>query len=366
MNKKLGVFAVLAIFIIGIVPVAFADDSAATTGRGGTDAVAVASGTNVSAGVAGVQVTARPTLRQDIAGDLRAVKEKVLQLRVTKEEVRADIATSRAQLNEARLGLLKDKDQLAAVCTGNVTSDCQDMRSKVKLEAEQTLMTSADHIIAVLNEIKTRAQASDTLSADVKATIATNVDADIAKIQAARDKVAALDDNSSAADVKAAAAAVGDAWKDIRATIQVHIGQLAYGELKAVTDAVTRMSDRLQETITTLKDKGADVSAVEALKTQFDAKIADAKTHLDNAEAAYAAITPDNAVEKGKVVNDEMHAARDSLQQAHDILKDIALKLRTSLKEQRQAAITEKHENKTVAIHSTESVTTAPAPANAS
>jgi chromosome segregation ATPase len=224
--------------------------------------------------------------------------------------------------------MLATRDKVIG-CKGTNSTDCDQARTDAKLQSQETLLTAADDILSVLNALKEKIQSSTTLTDDEKSAAVADLDKKIDEIQAARDKVAALTDQSDNKAIVDAAKVIRQAWRDVRPTLHETASMLAYGELKAVTDAVERMSGRIDDQIARFKDKGVDVTTVTSLKASFDGAVADAITHLDKAKQAYLGITADNVDANLKTVRDEMKAARDSLQAAHDTLKNIVQELRT-------------------------------------
>ena len=65
-------------------------------------------------------------------------------------------------------------------------------------------------------------------------------------------------------------------------------------EINTTADLLATLSAKLQTRITAAQTAGKDVSALTALLTDMNAKIADAKTQADAAVALVAMLTPDN------------------------------------------------------------------------
>jgi chromosome segregation ATPase len=321
----------IAMFIVSI-PAAFAEDN-------GTD-INVNVGDTVKVNVGTGQVL--KGARAEISTSLKNLREKVAELRTVRAEVRSEIAQSRVTLATARENLLKNKDKLKD-CKNTNTTECDDLRVEIKLNAQETLLSTADHILDVLAKLKEQVQANEQISAEDKDKMVSDIDAKMKEVQDARDKIAALDENSDKSDIQDATQAIREAWKDSRASIKARAAQLAWGEMKAVTDAVMRMSEKLDTTIANYKAKGVDVSSTETLKTTFDSQLEAANTHLTAAKDAYLGITVDNVDAKAKTVRDELQAARTSLKEAHVTLKEITKNLRDASKAAKQEKVAAKN-----------------------
>ena len=336
--NRIGAFVILAMFVISIVPAVFADDSNANDTN---------INTTETGNAAGLGVQARVQANEQVRETLTQLRERVKEMRDVRLQVRSDIAQGRLALLDARQKLVQDNEDLRK-CKLENSTDCKDLRSSVMLNAQATLLATADHILDVLAKLKEQLQASTSLTDDEKSKAVADVDARINAIQEARDTVAKLDENSDRSAYQDAVSAIRDAWKDARAGIRMKASQLAWGEVKAVTDAVERLSAKLDKAIADIKAKGIDTSSVESLKTQFGTELAGAKTHLDAAKAAYLGITSGKVDAKDKTVRDEMQAARTSLKDAHTTLKEIVKQLRELVKSQRQEAKAETQANREV------------------
>lgn len=317
MNKRLIVLAVLAILIVSAIPVLAEENDSDNT----TD-VKVTAGSRI-------RVTA-----QDIRIDIKGARERLAAHRANVVAVRADLAKARADFLGARSEFAKARAEFAK-CSGD---ECADAKAHVKIEAQTTLLTAADHVLSVLGTMKAKVEASN-LSAEEKAEAIAALDARITAVTEARATVANLDENATRAELRDAAQTIRKAWKDARAAIKRHAGQLAWGEMKAVIAASVRMSAKLDTTIARLEEQGADaddIAEINEMKAEFDAKIDEAEAHLAAARDAYAGIDSENVDGKERTVRAELKAAREALREAHVILRDIVKELREVIQETKE------------------------------
>jgi len=319
MYKRLITLAVLALLIVSAIPVLAEENESDTTD------VKVTAGSRI-------RVTA-----QDIRIDIKGARERLAAHRANVIAVRADFAKApkaRADYLGARSEFAKARAEFAK-CSGD---DCAEAKAAVKIEAQATLLTAADHVLSVLNAMKEKVQASD-LSDEEKADAIAKIDERIAEVTAARATVANLGEDATRAELREAAQTIRKAWKDARAAVKKHAGQLAWGEMKAVIAAIERMSGKLDSAIARLEEQGADaddIADITAMKAEFDAALQEAKDHLAAARDAYAGISADNVDGKERTVREELKAARDSLREAHGILRDIVKELREVIQETKE------------------------------
>jgi uncharacterized phage infection (PIP) family protein YhgE len=269
------------------------------------------------------------TLRAARAEWRETVRERVSAFKAARLERRQNMLEAKEAFIESRRNMIKAREDVLG-CKGDTSAECDDVRKNAKLQSQETLMAAADQVIAALNAIKAKTEANTGLTDDEKEEAIEDIDEQIAEVQAASDTIAGLTEDSDSKAFLDAAKTIREAWKDARPVVHAHASMLAYGELKAVMDAVERMSARVDDQIAKYEEQGVDVSAVEDLKADFDESVAEAKTHLQKAKDAYTSMTADDVDGKLKTVRDEMKAARDSLKEAHGTLKEIVKQLRTA------------------------------------
>lgn len=338
MNTRFGALAIIALLLLSTLALAVSQGTGlgSGSGSGATDDDSDSSDDNstddsgkvrpvMMAGKAAGNTTlrvVRAEWRETVRERVTAFKEARLERRQNMLEAKEAFAESRGRMNEAREDVLN--------CKGDKSAECDDVRKGAKLQSQETLMAAADQVIAALNAIKAKIEANTGLTDDEKEEAIADIDEQIAEVQAASDVVVGLTEDSEAKAVLDAAKTIREAWKGARPVVHARASMLAYGELKAVTDAVERMSSRVDDQIARFEEQGVDVSAIEDLKEDFDESVAEAKDHLQKAKDAYTGMTADDVDGKLKTVRDEMNAARESLKEAHGTLKEIVKQLRTA------------------------------------
>jgi len=216
---------------------------------------------------------------------------------------------------------INDKRDELKACKGKETPECDALRDEVHANAKEHLLNAAEMILAELDRIKARVEASEDLSDERAAEIIASIDASIAKVEAAKAKIEALSDDATSDEIKAAAKELRDAWKDVKGKLKNATGRLVNSRIGGIIVKVKHMQRLLDHTLQKAAEQGKDVTAVDGKVADFNAKIDSAKTHYDAALAAFKA--SDNT--KG---HDELKASHQDLKDAHQIFVDIMKTLR--------------------------------------
>jgi hypothetical protein len=345
MNTRFGALAIIAMLLLSVLALAVSaregpdnstrsgtddseddsDDTNSTTSDDSSDDADNGKGSRPLLGADkgnGTLKAVRAEWRETVRNRVKAFKETRLERRENMLEAKEAFINSRQRMVDARQDVLE--------CTGDKSAECDDVRKGAKLQSQETLMAATDQVIAALNAIKARIQANTGLTDDEKEDAIEDIDEQIAEVQAASDVVSGLTEDSDPKAFLDAAKTIRESWRNARPVVHARASMLAYGELKAVTNAVDRMSTRVDEQIARFTAQGVDVSAIEDLKADFDESVAEAKAHLQKAKDAYMGMTADDVDGKLKTVREEMTAARESLKEAHGTLKDIVSQLRTA------------------------------------
>lgn len=291
--------AILAILLVALTPVVYAEENATTEGNETQEA--------------------GKTLRERA----QIAKEAAQQAREDVKEVKAEI---KEQAREQRTKIAQITEDLKE-CKGKKTADCDSKRKEGKTQARNVLIKAAQDVVAMLETAKAKVLASE--AAD-KEEITAKLDEQITAIEAEKAKVEGLTADSTKKDIQTAA-------KDLRKAIQDGKRALKYGAHKMVQSKlggvltiseqlVTKLENRLQK----LAEKGTDVSSVSL--DAFKAKVTEAKTLYDEAAAAFEkskeTVAEGEKDEFMKQATEKMQASHKALKEARDMLNDILQKIK--------------------------------------
>lgn len=223
----------------------------------------------------------------------------------------------------------------------NVTNAAASTTAKraTKLDQSQTrLQTRAgneiDRRIAALNRLQERIQGMKKISAAAKNSFVANVQAQINLLNNLRIKINAEDTDGTT--LKDDVQSITKAYR-IYALILPQIEIVAAADrLASTADSLSTYAVKLQARAVVALSEGKNVTTLQALLTDMNAKISDAKDRSAKAIAGVINLTPDNGDKTTQSVNlAALKAARTDLRTGTQDLKDahkIGLKIREGLK----------------------------------
>lgn len=294
--KQIWAMLVMAMFCLSAVPLVAAEDTATT------DAGAKA------------KIDALREKVQIASADYQAAKADYLTARSSYLQKRADFADAQAEWIK---------------CKGVDTPECNAIKADVKGDAKQFLLNAADMVLKNLDALKTKVQASTDMTADEITTAVAEIDAKIAEITAAKAKIEALNENSTSEEINEAKDAIKTVWQSAKKVIKVKAGVLINKRIGGIIVQSERLGVKLDKAIARLEANGKDVSGIDGLKAEFDAKIAEAKTNYETAQQKYAAAKDTKSFDEAvKEAHADMVKAHMALKDARGILKQIVVKIK--------------------------------------
>lgn len=190
--------------------------------------------------------------------------------------------------------------------------------------------TEIDKRLDSLNKAAARIAGAKKLSDADKQTFSTEIQKDIADLTALRAKI---DADTDLATLKADAKTIYTSFR-VYAVFLPQIHLLSAADIMGVAaDNLSAIATKLGTRLTELKGKGKDVSALETLLSDMNAKIADAKTQYSAVESEIVGLTPasypgstatiKDAREKIKTGAADLKAARNDAKQIRDGIHDL-------------------------------------------
>ncbi|MBS3176867.1 hypothetical protein J4457_06555 [Candidatus Woesearchaeota archaeon] len=296
-SKKMFSTLVLGLFLVSMVPLAFAEDDSTDNDDDANDD----DDTNDDD---------RLTRREVVKERYENNKERREKTADKIKEIREDIAEHRAKVKEARENLAERREELKRICAEDPNSDaCQDVKEKAKGDSKEFLLRSVDRILSGLDKMRDRVANSEWSQEDKdKATV--TLDQYIADVEALKTKIEALTKENTRENYKAIAEELRAKWKEIKEDFKEFAKNVVNRKLDKVVERMNNAADKFEAIIGRLSEKGVDVTEAKSLLSDLRAK-------LDEAAAA-----------EGR----EQHAL---LKEAHGILKKLnaeVMELRRTLK----------------------------------
>jgi len=186
-----------------------------------------------------------------------------------------------------------------------------------------------DNRISLLTNLKTRIQGMESLTTEEKNKLASDIDTNIANLNTLKTKIAAdIDLATLKADIKS----IFEKFRVYMVIAPRDLGQSLAAQGMYIGGRLEAIERQLQTMLDQNKNAGKDISSIQPLIDQVNAKLADAKTQLAIAEEKFKSMTPANT-DAAKTARDAgkaaMKAAKQDLKDAHNLLKQISEQLKT-------------------------------------
>ncbi len=345
-GTKLAALFVLALFVVGMAPFAFAEgQQGAGDGQGQPEVqpeTTSAQPEQVSAG--GTQLSAYEQSRQERIAQAEQIKAELMQKReVARIEMQAGKETLRARYEKARLQFqqrneerkqlyqqFKEKrqeikaereaarEEIGKVrekireCKADDSEDCKQARTTAKVQSGKFLTKASEHIIGLLERARERIQNSG-LSEEIKTQRLAEIDAAIADADSTLAGVEGIDETATKADLKEGALLVRDAWAKAKKAVKNAVGVVASQRVGGIIVKMEHLGERFEKAIAKLEQNGKDVGAAKAKQAEYQSRLEAANALQVEAQNRFEAGDHDAAAEKIRAAHAELKAAHETL-----------------------------------------------------
>ncbi|MBU2637471.1 MAG: hypothetical protein KJ955_00705 [Nanoarchaeota archaeon] len=238
------------------------------------------------------------------------------------------------KFNEAKAGLEKARERLenakaARICKDDPESgECENERKELRGASKEKLAKQAEIIINNLEKAKEKAEASEYLTEDEAAKVVEFLEEQKTKFEAIKAEIEAA---TTKEEIIAAAKKLSDAWKEVKHKVNAYINFIANARMAGVVVKAEHLSAKLERVLERMAENGKDTSAVEPLVAEFKAELDVSKEKFKAAHSLMLEVRTEETEENAVKVQDAqalLKEAKDALQNANKLLRDIFLKLK--------------------------------------
>jgi hypothetical protein len=248
-----------------------------------------------------------------------------------KAKERFDDAQQKQQ--ERRDSWLQKKQEWEQKCNDTNSTECAQLQAETIERAKEYLNNSVTMAIQHLEQVKSRAEESDSLSEDQLTEMSDYIDERLSNLQAIQDDIP---DAETKGDVKALAQRLEAEWRIVRYKAVAFAAHIMNTRVDIIIRKSEKIEERLNCALQQMEDAGNDTSALDAKVDEFSAKVQSAKDEWRQARDLYAEIRnmsddDRNATkEKSEELKAHVTSAHDDLLEAHGILNEIHKEIRAS------------------------------------
>jgi len=335
MWKKLSALFVLSVFLLSMIPMAFAEEAVKLRSQERIQVLepVVISAANISPERVQVREEIREEIKERLGNDSLLVKRQIAQTELAQARSQYQLAkehyldVKEAYLNQ-RATFLRAKNAYQT-CKDLDTEECQEKRDEIKSNAKPYLLHVADLVLKELERVKAKVESSEDLSEEEIAEIVADLEEKIAEVEDAKAVIENLDEDSTREEINDAAKTIRQAWSHTKVALKKHVGRLVNARLGNIILRTEVLEKRLYKARDKLEARGLDVSALDEMLDDFSTKLDIAADKYNEARDIWSdANTPGEVDEAAKEVHALLVEAKEALKEAKDLLRDVVKEIK--------------------------------------
>jgi len=225
--------------------------------------------------------------------------------------------------------LLEIKKQKHLACAASVTnaintSICKAKTEELRLNSKELMLTSADLVIAYLQQLKEKTQMENSLTEVEATTLIEGIDIDISEITAIKESI---QEATTSEQLITALSALKLKISDLKQDKTSYVSTLKSSRIGLIVQRANQLEKKLDAILVVLKERNLMTQEIEVLVAQFKDKIAKAKeSHTEAIQLLKEAKLASSNTERAKLQKEahlKIREAQQYLQDAHAILTKI-------------------------------------------
>jgi chromosome segregation ATPase len=297
--KKICVLAILAIFLISLMPMALADKP--------------------------VKPKEKPLKEKllAVAGKATTTLEKA---KIKVENANAQYQQAKERYQEAKQKYLETKERVRELRTAIqecVEGDCESTKKQFRIHSRDVLIHLSDVVLETLNKLKDKISSSE-MTEEEKEQLLADIEAQITGVQEAKAVLENLSDDLTREEVKEAIKTIKDAWSAAKPQIELGVGKLVGAKLGNIIVKTEQLETKFNRIRDCLETKGQDVSALDSYLEEFNGKLSEAKEHWGTAREQFGqARNAENVQAAVRAAHQHQTQARNLIKEAREDIRNI-------------------------------------------
>ena len=316
--KKMFALAVLAIFMLSIVPAALAEEvpevtfeDGKVTGEGSEDIPLPATNEAEKHRRKGLLIAAKE-VAGEAKGKLKINRERLQMLKEKHLE-------AKEHFQKQKKNVLEIRDRVRG-CQED-SEECKIAKKDLKVGVKNHLVKTSELILRSLEKLVDRIENANNLTEDEKQAALDKVAALEDELTAKKDQLAALGEDVTAEELRAGIKELKELWNKIRKEQRWIVTQLINNKMGNIVDKHDEFYNAMEMRISNLEEKGAaeeDLANLRTIASDFKDAVEQLKADKEEADAAWvnAKSNPEAlelAKEKQRIVREDMKETKDLL-----------------------------------------------------
>lgn len=210
---------------------------------------------------------------------------------------------------------------------------CKETKHQFNADVKLFLVNTADVVIENLNKLKYQVKLSEDLTAEESDAMLAELEQRIIDVKNARANVEELKEDAPREELKAATKTIRDAWQDTNKLMKRHVSALTGAKLGNIIHRMDMLEQKFVNARDRLKERNADVSALDELLAKLNDTLGDAKKKYEDAVKMFAeAQAAQNVDSVAKEVQGLLKEARADLKTAQEQLRVVVQEIKVQLR----------------------------------
>ncbi len=227
-----------------------------------------------------------------------------------------------------------EADETAPRDERDARAACKETKKQFTSDAKTFLLKTADLVVESLNKLKYQVKLSEDISEEDAQKLLDDIEQRIIAVKNARASVEELkEDAASQEELKAAAKTIREAWQETRALFKKDVGVLMQAKLGNIIHRMDQLTAKFERARGRLKEKGADVTALDELLSGLDGTLAETRADYEAAVKLFAeAHTAKEVDAVTKKAHELVKKARAGLKEAQQMLRDVTAEIKAQMR----------------------------------
>lgn len=330
--KKLSALAILAIFIISLVPMALAQQN-------GNNNLPIENNKPLEKAVkkaithlekatemAGAQIENQERVIERVKEKIEVQEKNIERTQEKIEQIQARYQQTKERYQEAKqkyLGVKAKVNELRTEIQECVEGDCETKRKQFRVKSRDVLIHLSDVVLTTLDKLKEKIELSE-MTEEEKTQALEDLEVQITEVQEAKAVLEGLSEDVTREEIKDAIKVIKDAWKTTKPQIKLGLGKVIGAKLGNIIVKTEQLGTKFNRIRDRLEADGYDVSALDSYLGEFNGKMTSAKEHWEMARKQFGeARTAEDVSAAVKEAHQHQVQARNLIKEARGDIRNI-------------------------------------------
>ncbi len=263
----------------------------------------------------------REAMKESFKERREFTKEQIEQMRERMNEAKDKYEQARERYKEQKDDLKDLRDQFKGCKEDDASENCVKVRKNVNTGVKNHLAKTIELIDNSVARLREHVNNSDVLSDEDKQSALASINKLEEQVTAEKDKVLAMGEDVSKEDLKVAVKELKQLWQDVSKQQRRIVAMLTSSKLDNLVEKQKEIAASMQKRIDDAKAKGLDTAELESILVEFNASVAKVEESQKIARTFWQQ-TEDISKEGMEKWHDAQEDVREDVKDSREILRE--------------------------------------------